>query len=246
MGSEPTPVPPALARLLANMERSAQRREAAAPDIARAEADKICGCDGAMSAARRLRDGARAHLVACGVDERSASFAVAPDETGAIAWLRGWMCRAKPFAILRGGFGTGKSVAAAWSLLQARRWVRTMAHPLANEPVAFQEYDHRRGFWVTAAKLRYAPRYVEGKATPLLDRAAMADWLALDELRACDAEGEGLKRLEEVLGERYAMSRRTVITTNLTMAELKAAMGERLGSRMFEEAEMFDSGSELE
>lgn len=243
MSSEPLSEPRHVSAWLSRLRESARdlraKREAAAPAIAAAEA-RI-----REEAATRRNTLRLQHLEACGVDERTrAAFAggglkATPALQGVVRWLAQ---DARPVLVLRGGYGSGKSVAAARVLLEAKRRTRVMAHPLADEPVTVEDYDSRAGMWTTAARLRFASRFGEGREWSPVERAAVVPWLVLDELREEDGEGKGQARLEEVLSERYARQLRTVITTNLGQEPLRALLGERLASRYAEGAMVVDAG----
>lgn len=222
------------------LRRSRERRaqaEAAREEIAAAEERVRRGAQEALEV------GLTRHLGACGVPEAVLEALRGPQrDTPAMQGVQRWLASDKPICILTGGVGAGKTVAAATVLRQATRWAETLAHPLSDEPVRFPVYDARRGLFITAAQLRVASRYVEGREASLLDRAATVAWLVLDELRPADLAGAGLQRLEEVLGERYAMQRRTVITTNSAQEVLAGELSERLKSRFAEGAMVIDAG----
>lgn len=224
--------------VLARSRAAAAAAEAARPEIEAAEAKLRARASEALEA------GQVRHLGACGVPEKLLAVFrdQGPGNTSAMAGAAEWLKGDKVFLVLTGGWGSGKSVAAAWTLLQARKWAKGMAHPLADEPVRWAEYDARRGLYITAAALHFAPRFTDDGKPSLLDRAATCEWLALDEFRAEDVKGAGLERFEEVLGERYAARRRTVITTNLPGSEVAALLGKKLASRFAEEALVVDTG----
>lgn len=237
--TEPRHIREWLGRLRETIQERAARQRAAASEIAAAEAAMR------RENAERLTAGAAEHLRACGVDARTAEAFRRGSlrKTKAAEAAHRWIAQSeRPVLVLRGGVGAGKSVAAARTLLEAKRRVRTMAHPLADEPVDLLEYSARLGCWTTAAALRFASRYSDGKALSLIDRAYTARWLVLDELRAEDGEGVGQSRLEELLGARYAQGLRTTITTNLDQEQLRALLGERLASRFAEGAVVVDAG----
>lgn len=216
-------------------EASRRRRELAAAardEIAAAERALVSRTDEALAT------GWGGHVVACGAPSRIA--ALAPAATNARRAVVEWLPTRSTFLGLSGGPGCGKTVAACWVFQRAKRRVAMLAHPLAEAEVEFEEWDPSLGMFLSAAKLRWAPRFGEGSSP--LDRAATVRWLVLDELRAEDFAGVGRERLEEVLGERYAMGRRTVITTNLTGEQMVGLVGERLGSRFAEELTWEDCG----
>lgn len=238
MPSEPQHIGKLLTGLIEHSRRRAEAARAAAGAISEAEATIR------RDAEKKRKAGVLAHLEACGVDAitREAFRGEKLRRTVALAGVLEWLASDKPFCVLAGGVGAGKSVAGAYALLKATRKVRMLAHPLADEPVEFEELDPRGGLFTTAARLRHSERYTEGKVVSLMDRAATVKWLVLDELREADAQGAGQARLEEVLGERYAMARRTVITTNLPQQSLAALLKERLSSRLAEGAMVVDAG----
>lgn len=224
-----------------------------APSRARREAAQKLRPD--IEAAEKLmRDAARdalaagyiRHLGQCGVPETLLEALQGSLKSNAcVEGVARWLAQTdQPFLVLTGGAGAGKSLAAARCLSHARRLFTAYAHPLADEPVTVEEYDARDGMFITAAALHYAKRFSDTPGPSLLDRAALVRWLVLDELRAEDLKGAGKERLEEVLGERYACQRRTVITTNLAAKELSPLLGERLASRFAEAAMVVDAGDD--
>lgn len=245
MGSELAGV--RLPRLVADLLENSRARRAAAVE----KADEIREAQQALvrRAAEARTANAVRHLEACGVDPLTREpFASPPLRgTAALREARAWLevtCRVRPFLILatEGGYGAGKSVAAAYCLLRATRVVRTLAHPLADEETEVEELDASRGLWLRAIEIKTASRYAQGTERPLLDRAAMVRWLVVDELREVDCKGAGQERLEEVLSERYARHRPTVITSNLGQARLAQLLGGRLASRLAEGAVVVDPG----
>lgn len=194
-------------------------------------------------AIEEMETGRIRHYGACGVPEvlleglRRGGW----ETTRALDGVYRWLAGDQPFLVLTGGAGSGKSFAAASTLSQAKRTLKTYAHPLAEEPMELEEYDSGAGLFVTASQLRMASRFVE-RGPSLLDRAATVAWLVLDELRQADFAGAGLERFEELLGERYARRLRTVITTNLGAEELGKHLGERLASRFAEGAMAWNAG----
>lgn len=240
MSSNPEHISALLERFFRHSRERAAKAEAAAPEIKAAiNAIQDRNWDA-------LDSGKVRHLGSVGVPESilAAVRVGPPKQTFAYATVQAdWRPDEKPFLLLSGGAGSGKSFAAAWSLLRARKKSSVMPHPLADEPVEFEEYDRHAGLFITAAQLHYATRFnQDSRDTPLLDRAATVKWLVLDELRAADFKGAGSERLEEVLGERYARRLPTVITTNLAQSELRPLLGERLASRFAEGCMAVDCG----
>jgi DNA replication protein DnaC len=109
--------------------------------------------------------------------------------------------------VLSGDVGRGKTVAAVWWLLQAIR-------------------ERRRPLFVTAAKLSRWERYDGAE----MDKLLGASRLVIDDLgnEYNDAKGNFLTLLDELVADRVANKRPTVITTNLT-AEAFLGEGDQPG-----------------
>jgi hypothetical protein len=227
-----------LEEFMARLRQKAALREASESDIQAAE--------------QRLRDeyaeGRKAgfvrHLGACGVPEEL----LEPYRNGiqarpVLQAVKQWVETGKPTLLLLGSNGIGKSVAAAYALRLATTAVwKKPDHPMA-DAISVERLDSGEGYFLTAAGLRFASRYTDGKALSTLDRAATVKVLVLDELRAEDFQGKGLERLEEILSERMAHRARTVITSNLTLAELRECSGPRIASRIGG-ADVFETGGQ--
>lgn len=239
MNSDPKHIGEMLEKLFRHSRERAAAADAARPAI-EAEIRRI-----RIKEAETLRDGAIRHLGSCGVPETllAAHRAMSVRATPATKGVSAWDPEAKPFLLLFGGVGTGKSFSASGVLLRATRKHRTVPHPLAEEHVEWREYDRREGLFCTAAALHWANRYTDNpREMSLLDRAATVRWLVLDELRAADFKGAGLERLEEILGERFSRRLPTVITSNLDPAQMRPLVDVRLASRFYEGMETVDCG----
>lgn len=116
--------------------------------------------------------------------------------------------------VLSGAPGCGKTVSAA-------RWLWASAE------------NRERGLWVTAARLARWAHYDNAE----MDRVIKIPRLVLDDLGTeyLDEKGNYLARLDEVINERYAGARPTVITTNLNAGEFKARYHERIVDRVRED-----------
>jgi len=238
-----------LPRLVAELFAHSQRRRS----LAIAKAPEIAAAQKALldRAAAAWKLNAVRHLEACGVDPltRAPFGAGRPlSDTyaleGARAWIRHGTYRTRPFLVFctSGGYGAGKSVAAAYCLLRATRTVRVLAHELADDETAFEELDASKGLWVKAASVRYSSRFLPGREVPLVDLAATVRWLVIDEVRTADLQGVGQARIEELLSERYERSLPTVITSNLGQEDLGRCLGPRLASRIHEGGVIVDPG----
>lgn len=118
--------------------------------------------------------------------------------------------------VLAGDPGRGKTVAAAWWLLQGLQGVQARNRPL----------------FVTAARLSRWERYDGAE----MDKLLLASRLVIDDLgnEFNDTKGNFLAVLDEVVADRVANHRPTVITTNLAPEVFKARYGERVRDRIRE------------
>ncbi|HYF08108.1 MAG TPA: ATP-binding protein [Acetobacteraceae bacterium] len=123
---------------------------------------------------------------------------------------------------LSGGAGTGKTTAAScwlWSAVDAAiRDDFTGGRP----PMLF----------LTAARLSRWPKYDDEQ----MRRVLKAHRLVIDDLGAeyVDKNGSYLSLLDEVVNERYANRRATLLTTNLEVGPFKERYGERIADRIRE------------
>lgn len=228
-----------LRTFVANMAERAAEHERERPAIEAAEARLR------EQYAEARKAGFVRHLGSCGAPETVLdAYRAGVQARPALVAVKRWLEGPKTFCLLLGSNGIGKSVAAAYALRGASRMVKaTPEHPMA-EAIQVERLDSAEGFFLTASQLRFASRFVEGKGLSVLDRAATVSVLVLDELRADDFQGKGLERLEEILTERHAYRLRTVITSNLTGAEVLERVGPRLASRLSEAAEVFEGSGE--
>lgn len=114
--------------------------------------------------------------------------------------------------VLSGGPGCGKTVAAA-------SWLFTAARD-----------SGVRGMWVTGARIARWERYSNRE----MDKLLLPPRLVVDDLGGefLDDRGSFMALLEELVNERYACERPTVLTTNLNAAAFKARYGERVADRI--------------
>jgi DNA replication protein DnaC len=258
MASDLNPAGALIARFLEGRRALTARRDSLAPEIQRAEADLR-----ARAETKRREDWPK-HLRACGVGEREVATLTgdlnraAPAIHAVANWASTPTATAKPFLVLWGPNGTGKSIAAASALWWAARTVRTTAHAMADGPISFEELEHRWGMFATAADLRHAPQWrwqaeQRGRASLYFDRALTVPWLVFDELgrEGADTRGEWKARLSELIGARYSRCLRTVITSNCHPSEprnglpaLAEWVGEAAADRLSHGAEVFEVGGE--
>lgn len=137
---------------------------------------------------------------------------------------------ARDMLVLSGAPGCGKTVAAA-------AWLVGFVRDKANwKPDGFDDKTPRfrwhRPVWVTAARLARWERYDEEKMDELLKTPR----LVVDDLGGeyMDKGGFYASLLDEIVNERQAASRPTVLTTNLDAEAFKARYGERIVDRIRE------------
>jgi len=170
--------------------------------------------DWLVEAQRKGAEAARLAVAALELPERALALLTA----GAARDTEAVQALAKPCAItvLSGAPGCGKTVAAAkWLFDRARQTQRC------------------DGKWLTAARLARWPRYSDADMQPLM----LAGRLVLDDLGTeyLDERGSFMATLDELLNERYARQRPTVITTNLNADAFKARYAERIVDRIRED-----------
>lgn len=133
--------------------------------------------------------------------------------------------------VLSGMRGCGKTVAASTWL---HRWAADV-YEQRQGPDDANVVRPVRGLgavFVTAARLSRWSRYDDAA----MDRLIKAPRLVIDDLGAefMDERGSYLCLLDEVVNERYAAARPTVMTTNLGAPEFRERYGERIADRIRE------------
>ena len=114
--------------------------------------------------------------------------------------------------VLSGGTGCGKTVAASMWLMERE--------------------DAYGSMFVSAARLARWPRYDDRE----MGRLLTPNRLVIDDLGSeyADEKGNFLAILDEVIADRHANMRPTVITTNLTKADFKERYKQRIADRIRE------------
>ena len=193
-------------------------------------------------AARELGDDKVGKARKFGIPERAAIVVLGSEieETEAIRAATG----TKDMLVLSGAPGCGKTVAAAlWATEEIRKpelWFYTdrmggvygsYGNQFKGSPIV----------WVTAAKLARWERY---------DQEEMAKLLKVGKLVIDDLGGEYLDKggfyaslLDELINERQAGSRSTILTTNLDAAGFSSRYGERIVDRIREGGRFFACGN---
>lgn len=137
--------------------------------------------------------------------------------------------------VLTGSPGTGKTVAAV-------KWLADYVHDDGNwtSPGSILRLKQRAPVFVTAARLARWDRYEQEPMAKLLCSAR----LAIDDLGAeyLDKNGFYASLLDEVINERYAAERPTLLTTNLDPEAFKSRYGDRIADRIREVGEVHGCG----
>lgn len=138
------------------------------------------------------------------------------DDNGSMRAARDWMVDVRAWClVLIGGTGCGKSTAAAWA-----------AHQRLMRNFGVQ--------WVDCVKQCEAPMYGVA-AEHRRWQCRTTHTLVLDDLGSGRRERESdfwLAWLDDVIGSRANDNKRTIVTTNRTVAELGAWLGPRLVDRL--------------
>lgn len=147
------------------------------------------------------------------------------------------------FLVLSGGPGCGKTVAAA---LWVSLYVSDPIHWARGERYYGEEgkpcFRGLRPIWISAAKLARCDRYDEEEMTKLLQTPR----LVIDDLGGefLDKGGFYASLLDEIVNERQAESKPTILTTNLDAEGFKSRYGERIADRIREGGRFVGCGSE--
>jgi DNA replication protein DnaC len=82
----------------------------------------------------------------------------------------------------------------------------------------------------------YMRQFEDGTADWYRRRTRTCGWLAIDDIGAAghDPSGYLLSEYEALIDERYRMARPTLVTTNLSEGDLRAVIGERAVSRLYD------------
>ncbi len=157
-----------------------------------------------------------------GVPSECVHGAATPKETKALARAREWYPFPSWCLVLFGGFGTGKTTAAAWCAME---WLRRS----------------KRVQWVRAPQASRLSLF-GAEANVFADLCRASDALVLDDLGADFATDAWRQWLEDILDARWGNKRKTLITVNnLSEEAFRARVGARLLDR-FRDGDIFDCG----
>lgn len=144
--------------------------------------------------------------------ERLRSVATAPEETKALSETKEFLNSASTILVLAGGVGTGKTIAAAWAIVESRGGKYVKAIELSQHGLYGEE---NQGFWDDL------------RATPLL---------VIDDLgtEPRDEKGFAAANFDALMDHRYDHCRKTILTTNLTDETFKQVYCTGFGVRLLD------------
>ena len=98
--------------------------------------------------------------------------------------------------------------------------------------------ERGEGMFITHANLMagMSRRYDDRNARDLATEAEESKFLVIDDLGISRGGADVLATIHRILNNRYRLHRRTVITSNLTLPEFQAAIGDRMMDRLTEAA----------
>lgn len=176
------------------------------------------------------------HLLACGVPELEAEVVArgAADNPTTLA-VRDFVAGPQTFCLLLGGAGSGKTIAAAESLLNAR---------LAWESGGQKSwcYSSSEARFVLATELARLS-YFDTESLRRLGRLERVPWLVIDDLGGELATAGWMSNLTELILQRNSGRRKTLITSNLNVDALKERYDARILSRIDGNGLIFVSGT---
>lgn len=150
---------------------------------------------------------AKTQLERAGVPNRAANTMAGLRDTPALILARAWWASTKPWLVMLGSTGVGKSVAAAWCVRQAVE-------------------ARQSALWVSAAEFATKAGGFDGQ--PFASRCKGVDVLVVDDIGTEHQTDWARAVRDEVLMFRHEAELRTVLTSNLD----GKAFSERLGVRM--------------
>lgn len=191
-----------------------------------------------INAARWRTEADAVHLLGkLGVPKRAAEVLEFPDlSKPPTARVRKWLQETKPFLFLMGGYGTGKTVAAAYAVREA-----LLSEAGASQPSGGKLRQPAR--WVEAGELACLSSFSEADRE-FLEDCMRVRLLVLEEFASENLHREALPRLERLINHRYGNNLRTVFTSNISAAQLDAPEWARIKDRLNEVAVIFECGNE--
>lgn len=193
---------------------------------------------------QRESDSVYSTLSMIGVPGRALSFANKAEDTTAIRAITG--LGSEGMLVLSGKVGCGKTVAAAkWILdyvMDKERWKATRVRGRDDETIDYKFTFFGSALWSSSSKISRIDHYSESEISDY----KRCDRLVIDDLSAeyMDVKGFYLALLDEIINERYANKKGTVLTTNCDVVGFKEKYGERIVDRIREAGRFFGCGNE--
>jgi len=186
--------------------------------VGTADFGKIVECQCGIVAARR----SNIYRAASRIPEEYANLDLStyPDRRIASDVLDWWHEQPSPWLILAGDLGVGKTGLAIGLIKKALSEGRASLY----RPFVELLSDIRATYRSRDAS--------EPDEADLVRALKSAEVLALDDVGAARATGWAQERLYEILNHRYNERRRTIVTTNLSPADLEDHLGDRVYSRI--------------
>lgn len=135
----------------------------------------------------------------------------APEDNRAMATAIGWLTQPKPWLVLMGSTGVGKSVAAAAALHRCFEQGSSVA-------------------WVEAADIATTAGGFTGQERA--EKLRAVDVLVVDDVGTDQANDWALSILRGILQHRHEEQLRTILTTNLNGPDFRAHVGPRVADRI--------------
>jgi len=179
--------------------------------------------------------------------------AATPDSTPALTITREWYASKKTFLVMLGGVGSGKTGAAVWTVREAeeqylRRLAAQYRQEITDQPRSYNTVEEiprwlRESFGSHRAPAQFIEANKLGRLAGFGDENEEA-WeklentplLIIDDFGSEFADQKGWfdNAFQSLTNTRYAESRATIITSNLSLENFKARAGERFLDRLRE------------
>lgn len=191
--------------------RQANPEAAARYDMLAAELDAAHAAMAATEAAEKHAAALERMLKACGLRPRDIDAARVGEDRPALAAARKWFAGNATWLAMLGRTGAGKTVAAAWCVLQVLQRGGTAQYRGMADVSRLSSFD-------------------EGRAD--LERLKRLELLVLDDVGTEHLTAHAGGLVFDLLDARHAARRRTVVCSNLDGKALVARLGERLADRI--------------
>lgn len=173
-----------------------------------------------------------------GVPELAIQTIAKGEDTPALRAARKWHeQKERPFLVLLGGVGTGKTVAAVWAM--SRHLAAGRDTPQAGGGKAIPQ-----AVFLRASKFARLSQYDKRDEEWLENELHRSRLLVIDDMGAEFLAAPAMTMLDELLDERYSNARRTILTSNLSGELFRERYGARLWDRFAQVAVVFGAGSQ--